>query len=534
MIFLWYIFIIFYFLICSAFDTNELNSNFPIFKCSNFLESLCRLKTVWVATNSYKSHIHRFFDSSPFSPSGRYLAVSRFDNGSELKSKISIIVIDLLKGQEIEISTTHAWGSQLGAHIQWGGSDNQLLFNAIRKSNSNNSSSKNDSYSDKNVIETPYGVNYNIFTKESKELECPIYHVSNSGRFAASPCMTKLHHMQIGYGITVNGILAEENLNVSSNQGLFITDLSTGKCKLLVSLERMAKIIGIPLETPVYGFHVKWSSDEKYLLFVVRHEWMVESSTTSTFTKYSNWLGRKKNTSRVNHLVVVSADGLNVGLLHTWSSRVNTWNGESIGDGNHPNWVPNSCLVSMNTRMPLNTNSANSGSNGNLDGRRARVSSGIWWDLTLFNACSFMESNGTRNTKEKVYKYSSGHPLVGPNARNALLDTSPKEIRWFAPSPVVDKGAAPLRLLDLDTHTSKTILAIPVDKNLKNNEYWNSLVQQKQSSFLHGSPKSRVLSSWRCDVHPAWNRDFTWVALNTRNKNGNRQVLIAYIGNYLT
>ena len=528
--FLWSVFIIFIIFYeydkcfkCLALEINELHSNFLLFNCSNRLETLCKLKTVWIATtNSYKSHIHRFFDSSPFSPSGRYLAVSRFNNGSDFKSKLSIIIIDLLKGKEIEVTTTHAWGSQMGAHIQWGGNDQQLLFNAIRKTNKNKNNKSNEY-----EIEVPYGISYNIFTKESKDLECPIYHVSSSGKFAASPCMTKLHHMQLGYGITVNGTLSEKNHGVPTNQGLFITDLSTGKCRLLVSLKRIAKIVGIPLDTPTYGFHVKWSSDEKYLLFVVRHEWLVESSTTSTFTKYSNWLRRKKNVSRVNHLVVVSVDGLNIGLLHTWSSRVNTWNGKSIGDGNHPNWVPNSCLVSMNTRMPLSSNA-----NSNSEGRR-RNPSGVWWDLTLFNACTFMESNHTKNIKEIVYKRSSGHPLVAPGARYALLDTSPKEIRWFAPSYVVDVGAAPLRLLDITTHTSKTLLTIPVDKNLKNNEHWHSLKKHKQSSFLRNSPKNRILSSWRCDVHPAWNRDFTWVAFNSRNENGNRQVLIAHIGDFL-
>ncbi len=36
--------------------------------------------------------------------------------------------------------------------------------------------------------------------------------------------------------------------------------------------------------------------------------------------------------------------------------------------------------------------------------------------------------------------------------------------------------------------------------------------------------------TWRCDVHPAWSRDFKWLALNVRINGNTRQVVIAYIG----
>jgi hypothetical protein len=42
--------------------------------------------------------------------------------------------------------------------------------------------------------------------------------------------------------------------------------------------------------------------------------------------------------------------------------------------------------------------------------------------------------------------------------------------------------------------------------------------------------------SWRCDMHPAWSRDFKWLALNARPfSNGHqRGVLIAYVGSSLS
>jgi hypothetical protein len=40
--------------------------------------------------------------------------------------------------------------------------------------------------------------------------------------------------------------------------------------------------------------------------------------------------------------------------------------------------------------------------------------------------------------------------------------------------------------------------------------------------------------SWRCDLHPAWNRDFTAVAINARPTGGERQVLLLTLGSDLS
>jgi hypothetical protein len=36
--------------------------------------------------------------------------------------------------------------------------------------------------------------------------------------------------------------------------------------------------------------------------------------------------------------------------------------------------------------------------------------------------------------------------------------------------------------------------------------------------------------SWRCDLHPAWSRDFLHVAINGRPTGGERQVLLMHVG----
>jgi hypothetical protein len=40
--------------------------------------------------------------------------------------------------------------------------------------------------------------------------------------------------------------------------------------------------------------------------------------------------------------------------------------------------------------------------------------------------------------------------------------------------------------------------------------------------------------SWRCDLHPAWNRDFTAVTINARPTGGDRQVVLLTLGSDLS
>ena len=69
------------------------------------------------------SSIHRFFDSSPFSPSGRYLALTRAPLRAEGKpiepgDVASVVVVDLRRGTERTVATTRGWSSQLGAQAR--------------------------------------------------------------------------------------------------------------------------------------------------------------------------------------------------------------------------------------------------------------------------------------------------------------------------------------------------------------------------------------------------------------------------------
>ncbi|HEX9959237.1 MAG TPA: hypothetical protein VGA96_18345, partial [Fibrella sp.] len=67
--------------------------------------------------------IHRFFDTSPLSPSGRYLALFRFpqETRSPKPGEVGeVILVDRQTGQERVVAQSRGWEMQLGANVQWG------------------------------------------------------------------------------------------------------------------------------------------------------------------------------------------------------------------------------------------------------------------------------------------------------------------------------------------------------------------------------------------------------------------------------
>ena len=64
---------------------------------------------VWCVTPDEGRAIHRFFDTSPFSPSGRYMALFRMPFEDRLPAPGDageILVVDLHTGEERTVATT--------------------------------------------------------------------------------------------------------------------------------------------------------------------------------------------------------------------------------------------------------------------------------------------------------------------------------------------------------------------------------------------------------------------------------------------
>jgi len=261
---------------------------------------------------------HRFYDTSPVSPSGKYVALTEFDydDHEPLAGDEASVVVRLVEsGDEVYRTRTAAWDTQLGAQAQWGTSDAELLFNRMRREDW-----------------TPFGVVVDLSTGEERRLFGPIYMASPDGLRSIAPDLRKIWHVQAGYGVIVPDEFRKVTRGAASDDGLYVTDLLTGEHQLAVSFSSLVELFPEEFASlnmargSFYGFHAKWSPDGKKIMFIVR------------------WLDQlaRKNHSK-NWLFTMNADFTDIQI----ALRPERWSG-----GHHPNWCPDSDQIVMNLLFP--------------------------------------------------------------------------------------------------------------------------------------------------------------------------------------
>jgi hypothetical protein len=329
--------------------------------------------------------IHRYYDSSPFSPTGRYFAVTRlpFEDRLPRPGDVArIVVIDLETGETRTVAETRGWDVQLGAQLQWGADDWTLLYNDLELRDW-----------------MPYGVRHDLQTGEVRRLGGTIYSVSPDGRFAASPCLRRMAVTQRGYGVVVPKDQVPENRGASKDDGIWLTDLQTGDARLLISLAQVVEQAGSALPIArkrgdFFAFHVKWNPQGTRLMLALR--WLPRSLLP--------W--KRKRRYGAKHVITMNADGSHVRVAvpaERWAKG-----------GHHPNWCPDGDHVLMN----LNTQG---------DGLRfARLALDGSTCETLVPAI-----------------LGSGHPTLHPDGQHLLTDAYVDEPLAFA------DGTTPIRLIDL-------------------------------------------------------------------------------------
>lgn len=263
--------------------------------------------------------IHRFYDTSPVSPSGRFLAITEFDSDDRLPApgdEASVVVVDLASGEEVYRTRTIAWDTQLGAQAQWGVTDRELFFNRMRR----------DEW-------RPYGVKVDPVTAEEIELAGPVYMVSPDGRTAVSPNLVRIWLVQPGYGVVVPPDHLSEPEGAPDDDGLFVTDIESGTSRLALSFRQVyeafpAEFGGLDLgRGGFYGFHAKWSPDGSRILFILR---------------WKDRLARRNHTR--NWILTMNSDFSDLKIALT----ADRWLG-----GHHPNWCPDSRHIIMNLMFPV-------------------------------------------------------------------------------------------------------------------------------------------------------------------------------------
>ncbi len=374
---------------------------------------------VWRLSGPAQKAFHRFFDTSPISPSGRYIAFLETDfddRPPKPNDTAQVVVLDLTTGGEVYRSRTAAWDTQLGAQIQWGSSDEALIFN--RKDP---------------TASRAYGVVVNSFDGSEQTLNGQIYMVSPDGALAASFRLETLPRLQVGYGVVV----APQHIPCwrgwPKYEGLWITDLETGQSQLALSLASIVRQVGEaklkldPNKGYLSGFHVKWSPNGARLLLLMR------------------WRQDGKRQTR-NFLFACDADGSDLRLI----LHARNW-----GFGHHPNWCPDSRHVVMNLGR---------GGAGGLWGRIDRAFAAVlrragiaYHSPSRRLNLALLDTDVSEPAPQFIPKaLGSGHPSVHPGGRYVLTDAYPTE-------PVAKgDGTAPLRWINRETGEERILAHVPV------------------------------------------------------------------------
>ncbi len=368
---------------------------------------------VWCVTPELDGCIHRFFDTSAISPSGRYLAAFAlpFEDRCPGPGAVGhVVLVDLKTGEHKRVAESRGWEPQMGANINWGGDDDTLFFNDVDPSTK---------------AWDAFAVKLNPHTGKFDHLDGAVYHASPDGRYLAAGNPKAMRRTQRGYGVVVPDELVPRHVGPIDGDGLWLTDTQSGKRKLLVSLAKLMQVAASPnfgdaATMEVYGFHSKFSPCGRRLLFTTR--WCrhlpelawdllhaeVDGQKHLRYTVFTMDLDRENADADgfpvVKHLQVSIGD-------EQWEKR-----------GHHVNWFPDGEALSANIAL-------------HRDGMR-------------FVRCNL---DGSDLREVVAGLTGSGHPSVHPTAGHFLTDVYAHESLAFG------DGTTPLRWIDMQSGAERCI-----------------------------------------------------------------------------
>lgn len=205
-------------------------------------------------------YVHTYFDVTPFSPSGRYMAVTKLpfqDHLPELGVTAEVCVIDLENRTIKTIYETKTWGFQTGANVQWGGSDKYVYTNDF-------------------IDGKAVAVEIDRESGEIRAFERSMYNVSRDGTRAIGFPLELLNVTQQGYGMPSRDLDNPPSLTpgAAEDEGVWQTDLKTGESKLLYSIAHVAEAVPVPPPKAggtYYFWHSKFNRQGTRIMQVLRY-----------------------------------------------------------------------------------------------------------------------------------------------------------------------------------------------------------------------------------------------------------------------
>ena len=357
---------------------------------------------VWCVTPGEGRAIHRFFDTCPFSPSGRYLAFFRLpfeDRPPDIGEVGQVCTVDLQTGEERVVAETRGWEPQMGANVNWGGSDDELFYNDVDP-------------------ETwiPFAWKADPFSSARLRLEGTVYHASPDGRWLISANMTTMRKTQKGYGVPVPDEHVRRNAGPAEDDGFYLTDTRTGECRLLVSIRQLLEGSNPEIHVAgaggmeIYGFHSKFNPQGDRLMLSLR--WF-PAGDEPRFNAFRTCPGQTRFA-----WITMCLDG---SAMHC-AVGPEEWEKH----GHHATWFPDGERISMNL------------------------------DIDREGTVRFVQvdADGSGLGKMLDTVWGSGHPTVHPDGRHILTDTYTFETGAFG------DGTIPLRWIDMEEGTETTLVRV--------------------------------------------------------------------------
>lgn len=204
-------------------------------------------------------YVHTYYDVCPFSPSQRYLAVTRLpyqDRIPVLGDQAEVCVIDLEEASIQRVYTTRSWGFQTGTMAQWGATDRHLFTNDV-------------------VEGKAVCVRIDLKTGQTLAYPGPMYHIAPDESSVIGFPLELLDITQRGYGVPPKNPDEPAKLppGASKSDGLWKTDLRTKQTSLIASLADVAaKVPQPPPEEggTYYFWHSKFNRQGTRIMQVLR------------------------------------------------------------------------------------------------------------------------------------------------------------------------------------------------------------------------------------------------------------------------
>jgi hypothetical protein len=365
------------------------------------------LAPVTQVTPRDRSYVHTYFDVTPFSPSHRYLAVTRLPFGNRhplLGDRAQVCVIDLQEHSIQTIYTTKCWGYQTGANLHWGATDRHLYANDV-------------------IDGRAVCIGIDLQTGATLAYAGPLYTIMPD-----ESCVVGFPHelrdvTQKGYGVPprVANSFATLPPGASADEGIWRTDLKTNEKRLIASLADVAA--RVPTAPPAAGgtyyfWHTKFNRQGTRLLQVLRYIHPDEPDVRNPM------------------VFTFNPDGSDI-CFAPRTDRVPVWH----GPGGHPNWHSDGVHVIRHMETD--------------GGDKSRFTQ-VRYDGTDFKILAEKIEGGGHPSVEPTGKYliTDRRDYEGGAAvmKLRLIDLIAEEERCICAIPTIDKKALKDTVFRLDGH----------------------------------------------------------------------------------